>query len=97
MDTYQWGSTPYGEDCAQVGSDNYYEEARKECKRLIAGLIKRFGEPPMGARFKICSNPHDFGTYYQVGLVYDEENEAHMAYFARVDDEFPETWEDLET
>jgi hypothetical protein len=95
-ETYQWGSTPYGEDCAQVGADDYYEKSRAECKRLIDGLTKKFGQPPMGMRYKVFANPHDFGTYHQVGVVYDGENPDHTDYLGKVDDGFPETWEELE-
>lgn len=88
------GPTPSGEECAQVGSDNYTERARKECKAFKEQLIRTFGEPPFGAGFRIKSNPHDFGSYLDVEVYYEEEIEEAIAYAFNVENEVPEFWDD---
>ena len=68
------GSTPCNEECASVGSDHYSTYAKIECRAYIAQLQRLYPEPECGY-FKIKSFPHDFGTYYEVVAVYDEEDE----------------------
>ena len=64
------GSTPNEEDCAQVGSENYQERARKECRAYMAQIQKHYPEPENGY-LKVKGNAHDFGTYYEVVACYD--------------------------
>lgn len=84
-ETLTIGSTPNAEDCAQVGSENYTERSRKECQAYINQLTRIYGEPPFGARYKISSNPHDFGTYHEVDIVFDDQNEAAEEYAYKVE------------
>ena len=79
-DTLSIGSTPYGEDCAQVGATeyDYATRARAECKAFMQQIVKHYPEPDNGY-LKIKANPHDFGTYYEVNAVYDmDDNEAYV-------------------
>jgi hypothetical protein len=69
------GSTPTEEDCAQVGSADYATKARKECARFVAQIQRHYPEPD-GGYLKIKSNPHDFGTSYEV----DDEEASRWAY-----------------
>lgn len=66
LDEISIGATPNEESCAQVGTDGYEEKAMRECKAYIAELKAKYGEPPFGAKLRIKSNPHDFGSYYDV-------------------------------
>ena len=80
-DTLQIGSTPNAEDCAQVGSENYTERSKKECRAYINQLIRVYGQPVGNSYLRVGSYPHDFGTYHEVEVVYhdtseDEENYA---------------------
>ena len=86
------GSTPALEDCAQVGSENYERRAREECNRFIALIRKTLGEEPEGARLAVKSNPHDFGTYYEVVCYYEDTNDEARKYAMRCEDEAPEKW-----
>ena len=90
------GTTPWEEDCAQVGEENYIEKARKECARFIEGLEHYFGGPPYGVTFKATANPHDFGTYYDVVVWYDINDEEAVKYAFDVEGNIPRTWEELE-
>jgi hypothetical protein len=68
------GSTPHEEDCAQVGSEGYAKRARQECALFAKQIIKHYGEPEHGY-LTIKGHVHDFGTYYEVRVCYDDEDE----------------------
>ena len=64
--------TPFDEECAQLGSENYAVRARKECNAWIRQLIRLYGADEQ-LILKVKGNPHDFGTYYTVvGRAYSE-------------------------
>lgn len=88
------GPTPSGEDCAQVGSPDYGKKARKECTAFLNQLRRTFGEEPDGACLRIKSNPHDFGSYYEVVCSYDPDDPAAVAYALKCESEAPEEWDD---
>ena len=75
------GSTPYNEDCAQLGvTESYSKMARLECLAFIAQLKRLNGNPPEGLLFKLTSNAHDFGDYLDVTVVFDEDDEDQLNY-----------------
>ena len=92
MEYISLGSTPCGEECAQVGSDNYHERMRKETKAYIRQLKRMFGEPPAGASIRTKGFPHDFGTYHEVCCIYTDEEGAEYAY--KLDSALPEFWDE---
>ena len=73
MDYLNIGSTPNEEDCAQVGSADYYTRAIKECRAYREQIRKHYPEPENGY-LKVKGFPHDFGTYYEVVAYYDPED-----------------------
>jgi len=87
------GASPPGEDCAQVGSNDYYPRARRECPAYINLLRRALGSETLGARLDVRSNPHDFGNYLSVVCYYDNENEGALAYAQRCESEGPENWD----
>ncbi len=87
------GPTPPEESCAQVGRPNYREQALKECRAYMRQLVRVFGEPPSGARFALTSEAHDFGTYYEVVIQYDVEDEPASAFAFRVEANLPAEWD----
>ena len=87
------GSSPPGESCAQVGRDDYYSRARRECRAYIALLRRVLGAEPTGAYLTIKSNPHDFGTYLSVVCKFDLDNQAAVEYAYRCESEGPEEWD----
>lgn len=93
MDYLEIGCTPHGEDCAQVGTDNYRERAIRECNALINQMVRLLGEPPPGARFSVAGNRHDFGTYYEVRVHYDEANQQAVDYAFLAEASVPENWD----
>ncbi len=87
------GCSPHEEDCEQSGRDYDPVRARLECKALIGQLRRMYGEEPPGARLKIQSNPHDFGTYYEVICEYNDENEEAANYAWGCED-IPDRWDE---
>ena len=88
------GSSPCDEPCAQVGQDNYAVQAKQECRRYIELLLKKFGEPPEGASLSVKGFPHDFGTYYEVVVNYDDDDRAGLDYALLLEGNSPATWDD---
>lgn len=86
------GPAPCEEDCAQVGSDHYYKRARSECYRFIAAIRATVGPEPEGASLVVKLVPHAFGSYFDVVVQFDDENETACAYAYRVKDQAPVTW-----
>ena len=71
-------SAPYGEDCVQVNPNiDYMPAMMAETKRFKEMLERRFAKliEKTGIYFKIARNPHDFGTYLSLQVVFDDENE----------------------
>ena len=79
-DSISIGCSPWAEDCAQVGTDNYHQRARKECAAFVNQIRRVVGLEPHGARLRIKSNPHDFGDYLEVECVYDDACETAVNY-----------------
>lgn len=88
------GPTPHDEPCAQSGTPNYNRNSRIECLAVIQQIRRIFGPEPVGTRLKIQSNPHDFGTYYDTIVEFDDEHEASVKYAYLVESEFPAKWDD---
>ena len=93
-DTVEIGSSPYEEDCAQVGTDDYEDRAKKECRAFINQIIRTLGSPPEGCRLFIKSNIHDFGIYYEVAAKFDVNVYEAMSYAYNVEGSCPAKWDD---
>jgi hypothetical protein len=88
------GATPHEASCAQVGRDDYWDRAHRECRAHINQLRRAFGQEPEGARLSIKSKPHDFGTYLSVVCYYDSDSEAAVDYAFRCEGEGPGEWDE---
>lgn len=93
-DSMSIGPSPCDERCVGVGEENYEQRGREECRRFIELLRKKLGPEPPGARLVITSNPHDFGSYYDVECRYDDADEEAAAYAHLCESEAPRTWGD---
>jgi hypothetical protein len=96
------GSSPWGEDCAQVGSDTYYDVARCECKAFIGQLYRTLeangykrDELPEGFSLVTKSASHDYGTYFEVvcKFIGDDERSEEIAYW--LEGNCPELWDTI--
>jgi hypothetical protein len=94
IDYINLGPTPAGEDCAQLGDDNYKVNAMSECYRYIKLLKDKFGEPPTGAELVVKAFYHDFGTYHEVVCYYNDHYEVAPEYCYYLEANAPEYWED---
>jgi len=80
------GPSPADETCVQVGNPDYHTLARPECERFKQQIIKHY-PPVYGARVAIKAFEHDFGTYLEVCVVYDIENEEANEYAFMVEND----------
>lgn len=93
METLELGPVPSMEDCEQVGPNYRPERARLECETHIAQLKRMFPDIPEGVRYIITRNPHSFGTYLEVAIRFDFDNEAQRDYAYMVESDGPENWD----
>lgn len=89
------GSTPHNEPCVQVSIDYNTDAARKEYRVYRDQLIRMHGDPPNGIHYHIKNNCHDFGSYYELEIIFDVENEAHWKYAIKIESESPSHWDDV--
>jgi len=65
---------PWGEECAQVGQDDYRERSARECRAFVNQIRRVVGPEPPGAQLVVKGFPHDFGTYYEVCCRYSDQH-----------------------
>ena len=87
------GSVPSDEKCAQLDLSDYYERVQIECKTYVRQLQRQFAQDLDVVKFKIMANRHDFGTYYDVSVVYDTESEISTVAAYRIENMSPEKWD----
>lgn len=93
MDSLSLGPVPCNEDCQQAGTPGYEpSEALRECRRYVSLLREKFGDEPKGAALRVTSNPHDFGSYYDVEVFYDPSSKEAVEYAFKMEKEAPERW-----
>lgn len=74
------GCTPSDEPCAQVGQGNYQKQSMIEvrvfahqCQRVLAANFPEVLVNVAGKSF-----PHDFGTYREVVVYYDDDDQKQV-------------------
>lgn len=87
-------TTPHDEPCIQIGSEDYTRLARIEARAFINQLIRINGHPPGDAAFRITNNPHDFGTYLDVAIAFDDDNEEECDYAYLIERTTPNRWDE---
>src|SRR5882757_8336984 len=80
MEILNIGPVPWGEDCAQVGSEDYDQRSRRECMAFLNQIRRVVGPEPPGAALVIKSFPHDFGSYREVCCRYSDQDETATEY-----------------
>jgi hypothetical protein len=68
----QISSVPCDEDCAQVGSSGYAQLSQMECVAYREQLLRTLRLTRVQLRIK--SFPHDFGSYKEVCVFYDDSD-----------------------
>ena len=96
MEYMEIGSSPYEEDCAQVGSNGYVERANKELFAYMNQLKRLFpAAESLGIRFRIKWFSHDFGSYGEVVVKYSDANPDDEALALFLENNTPEFWDDI--
>jgi hypothetical protein len=91
-DSFSLSSVPFEEDCAQVGEDNYRKKAIVECTAYINQLERLFPEAKdHGIEFNMKWHSHDFGSYAEVELYYDDCDDQY-AYV--IEANLPSNWDE---
>jgi hypothetical protein len=93
-DKLELAPTPVEEDCEQLGPNYNPARARAECKAFIGQLKRQFGDPPPGASLIVTSNHHDFGTYHEVAVRFEDGDRDAVGYAFRLEAELPDHWDD---
>lgn len=103
MKTAAWGSswdvltigpTPSDEDCVQVGTDLYGELNPLEIRAYAQQIERMFPNRPENVMFKRNSESHDFGTYHELGLKWDTNDEAATEWVFNVENNSPSNWDE---
>lgn len=84
-------SVPYDEKC--VGVQEGLPAQLEEARRFVEMLEKRFSGFHK-IRFKINRNPHDFGTYVDIGLMFIEDDKESLQQAQFVEMNIPSVWSD---
>lgn len=80
MEYIEVGGAPAEESCAQVGQPYYPETSRRECKVFIRMLQRLFPIPDgLQVRYVTRSSQHEFGTYREVAIAYDDSGDPQAA------------------
>lgn len=94
LDEFQLGTTvPHEEDCIQLGQPNYSAYSKLEANLLMKQIVKELGDTPEGCSMKLIGCKHDFGTYYDIALIYDTDSEEHTKWVSKVEGELPNKWD----
>jgi porphobilinogen deaminase len=69
--------------------------ARAECRAFAHQLERAFPEAvEAGCSFRIKSNAHDFGTYLEVQVRFDDDDEHQTHWAFMIENDLPESWDD---
>lgn len=86
-------TTPTDETCVQVGEEGYYSRMMDEAHKYATMLRGRF----VGfnkVSFGVKTFPHDFGTYAEVVVKYNDTDDIASAQALAVEDNLPRLWND---
>ena len=94
-DQFELGTTvPHDEQCSQMGDANFASYSKMEARALMNQILRTIGDPPARTGLKMISCPHDFGTYYDVAVIYDDELEESQEWMLKVESELPLNWDE---
>ena len=84
------GPVPSCEGCLQTGSDDS-KHIRQEAKIFQRQLERQYPH----ARFRCKANAHDFGTYYDVEVAFNEESDEEATAAFEIESNTPENWDEV--
>jgi hypothetical protein len=84
-DSYDF-ETPSAERCAQLGAAEYDYLTQAKIKiAVFKAMIQRIMKIPKSGYFQTASNSHDFGTYYTLRFIYDDNDDDAIDFITEVD------------
>jgi hypothetical protein len=88
------GPSPCEAPCAQVGQADYEERSRREC-RVFQRMLERLFPLPDGVpvQYVVKSFPHDFGTYREVCVRYEDTDTRACSHAYAVERDTPVEWD----
>ena len=95
-DYIELGSSPSGEDCAQLGTPGYYDRMTVEISELRR-MMERVHPVPLGyvsARHGRKAFEHDFGMYYELCAYFDDRDFVSIQWALDAEELVPERWDD---
>lgn len=97
MDYMELSPVPSDEPCIQVGSEEYFNgKDRIECRIFKKQLERMFPiTEDIDAYFSIRTNPHDFGSYREVAIYFNENDEIACEFAYNVEANLPERWDEI--
>jgi len=93
-DYIELGTTPCSENCVGIGSDDYRKQSKIEANTFAKQLIRNFGQGTLNNYFEFKSFPHDFGTYFELVIHYNDEDEESLEYALKLEGNLPEVWDE---
>lgn len=88
------GPCPAEEHAVQVGDVDYARRAKIQSRAFVEAIRRTVGREPEYARLCVTSQPHDFGSYYEVVVRFDPNDREATEYAYRVEAKAPTTWEE---
>lgn len=80
-------SAPHEEQCAQFGSENYYDQVKVECHIFGQQIARLYGTPPDGCQITTHRSNYDGDSLYEVAVKYDDTVEACVDYAFSVEND----------
>ena len=95
LETMELECSPYDEDCAQVGTQDYRKMAALEYTAMYGQLLRMFGTAHHGVRIypKWCN--HDFGMYLILAVSYDSLDAAAVKHTMTIEEQWPAKWDNM--
>lgn len=89
--------TPHEEPCTQVNPDVYNQpDMKKECRAFRNQLFRAFPIPENlkgNVDIVMNTNHHEFGTYYDLAILYREDNDDAVDWAMEVESHTIEHWD----
>lgn len=101
MARFELGSVPANESCVQLGDDDYHEKVHVECNAYKRQLLRMYKEAHNGAnlpddvRLITISNSHDFGTYHEVAVKFNDNIQECVDAAFWFEDNCPSHWDEI--
>lgn len=92
QDCLEIGGAPSFEECAMVGEPDYSERSRKECQAFLSQLMRKFPNPPEGAKLAVKSEAGEYTTR-EVVCWFDPENPKSYDYALKIERNTPMFWD----